>query len=94
MTMIKKYKKKPVVELVEAIKFIGDSENIEALCDFIEDGCSYEPKNNVLIFSGNEYEYRPRIAHVGDYIIKTSKGEFDSCSSDDFEMAYGEIEND
>ena len=109
MKMIKKYRckvlfyEKPVMG--EAIQFTGDVKNIQALLDFSR--CEYNPKNNALTVSTvSVFPHNPkhciktdRIANVGDYIVKTKKGDppYEECrllNPDFFEIIYKEIEND
>lgn len=101
MTMIKKYEKKPVV--VEAIKIKKD--NYPEIVEFVGRDLNFwtQPSDigalwYVALTDDHDdlkcAKENNAVAEVGDYIIKSSKGEFYPCRSDVFEMAYGEIEND
>lgn len=86
MTMIKKYRKKPVE--IEAIQFSGW--NHDEIFDWINDTInSVQPicyKETIQI---NTLE-GVMTASVGDYIIKGIKGEFYPCKPDIFESTYQE----
>lgn len=82
-SMIKRYKKKPVV--IEAIQYTRKNwEECVKFCgkDFI---CFIE---NKLLINTLEGQYR---ASLGDYIIKGVKGEVYPCKPDIFEMTYEEV---
>lgn len=82
-SMIKRYKKKPVV--IEAIQYTQKNwEECVKFCgkDFI---CFIE---NKLLINTLEGQYR---ASLGDYIIKGVKGEVYPCKPDIFESTYEEV---
>lgn len=82
-SMIKRYKKKPVV--IEAIQYTRkNTEECVKFCgkDFI---CFDE---NEILIKTLEGQHR---ALLGDYIIKGVKGEVYPCKPDIFEMTYEEV---
>lgn len=84
MTMIKKYRKKPVE--IEAIQFSGW--NYGEIFDWINDNInSVQPicyKETIQINTSEGV----MTASVGDYIIKGIKGEFYPCKPDIFRERY------
>lgn len=85
MTMVEKYRKKPVV--IEAIQFLDDAETISEISEFA--GCDiridYSVNPPVLKIDTPE---GTMTASPGDYIIKGVKGEFYPCKPDVFEATY------
>lgn len=82
-SMIKRYKKKPVV--IEAIQYTKEScGECVKFCgkDFI---CFNDDEFLIKTLEG---QYR---ASLGDYIIKGVKGEIYPCKPDIFEMTYEEV---
>lgn len=88
-----KFRKKPVV--VEAMKFNGSRDSIQAICDWANRGAD-EPWVDYVTFDNSD---RPRevLCHTlegplcvaeGDWVIKGTKGEFYPCKPDIFEATY------
>ena len=82
-SMIKCYKKKPVV--IEAIQYT--KENYGECLDFCGESY-YGNLNDDIIIETLEGQHK---ASLGDYIIKGVKGEIYPCEPDIFEMTYEEV---
>lgn len=83
-SMVKKYRKKPVV--IEAIQYT--KKNYGECVDFCGKSFLYCLDNEIFIET-LEGQYR---ASLGDYIIKGVKGEVYPCKPDIFDMTYEEVE--
>lgn len=80
--MTKQYIKKPIT--IEVVQYTGDNlGEVEKFTDLQANIVCGQ-----LIISTLE---GPRIANVGDYIIKGIKGEFYPCKPDIFEQTYEEV---
>lgn len=94
-----KYRKKPVVVVIEAIQFNG--KNVEDCLDFggedspicwecnVIDGLSLGAVGGNLIIETLEGNMT---VSLNDFIIKGVKGEFYPCKPDIFEMTYEKVE--
>jgi len=86
--MPSKYCKKPVV--IEAVKYTGDIENYDELCEFVgtkidRDQFFVDERFQVETLEG------PLHASLGDFIIKGLRGEFYPCKPDIFWQTYDEV---
>ena len=84
--MVKSYRKKPVC--IEAIQYLGDSDNQVECLDFCEGG-AFATEEGFFI---ETLEGTMRVS-INDYIIKGVQGEFYPCKPDIFEETYNEAEN-
>ena len=87
MTMVKKYRKRPIV--IEAVKFTGQTADLHEFCG----DCFYEPVDNAFEPFIRTLEGKMTIS-IGDYIIKGVNGEFYPCKADIFEKTYELMNND
>ena len=79
-----RFRKKPVV--IEAIQFIGTSENLAELSKFItQRTLRYDPAKEQIVIETLEGAH---FANIGDWIIKGVKGECYPCKPDIFELTY------
>ena len=84
-TMIKKFRKKPVV--IKAIRWTGN--NYFTIKKFVETKCYLSPKGkDMLVIHTLEGVHE---ASKGDWIIRGVKGEFYPCKPDIFEQTYEEV---
>lgn len=87
--MIKKYKKKPVIEAVQYTK-----NNLKECLDFsgyIAHNIKIDGQKTGAFYLAIKTLEGTMRADLGDYIIKGVKGEFYPCKPDIFESSYEEV---
>lgn len=87
-----KYRSKPVVIEIEAIKFLDSSsfdEMSKAWGKYFTNKCHYNPLMNSIIVNTLEGDMR---SNPGDWIIYGTLGEFYPCKDEVFRQKYEEVE--
>ena len=90
--MAKKYRARPIE--IEAMRFT-DNESANSISDWMEEsgvetgflsGCTDESQRVVSLNIDTPEDIK--VAYIGDYIVKNTKGEFYPCKPDIFEAKY------
>ena len=87
----KKYIRRPVVIVIEALQF--DGSNFAEVMEFVpfkQFGRASYLTNELEITSTEGWKFT---VSQGDYIIKDCRGEYYSCTPDTFNLMYEEIAN-
>ena len=84
-TLIRKFKKKPVI--IEAFEWKGEID--EEIREFLKGSHTYTNDRKGLIITTLEGDME---ASIGDFIIKGVKGEIYPCKPDIFWQTYEEVE--
>lgn len=83
-TLIRKFKKKPVI--IEAFEWTGEIN--EEIKEFLKESHTYTNDHKGLIITTLEGDME---ASIGDFIIKGVKGEIYPCKPDIFWQTYEEV---